>query len=312
MPFASRPYRHGDLSRVATLLETRLAAGLAWNLSVAEVRQVLPRRATGTERNGRVWEDLAGRLVGFGFVWPPTYTVQLLVHPEYDPERDGKPALLNEMLSWVGGHAAGLARGRGQPVTLHARPRESDVGLVTLLEQHGFAREDWHTLKYRRSLDGPMPEPALSLGFRIRHVRGEEEADAYVALHREAFGTQHMQVEERLALMRDPDYLRELDLVAVAPDGTLAAYVVGGVDREESRYAGHLVGYTDPIGTRPAYRRIGLARALLWEAFRRLQRRGVAVSTVGTGSWNVPMMQLAQSVGYQLDHRLLAYAKRVS
>ncbi|MBI3971759.1 MAG: GNAT family N-acetyltransferase [Chloroflexi bacterium] len=309
---ATHPYRHADLARVAALLEARLAAGLPWNLSVAEIRQVLPRGATDTERNGHIWEDSSGRLVGFGLVWPPTYTLQLLVHPAHDVEQDGDPALLDAMLAWADGRAAALAHQRAQPVTLHARPRDSEARLVALLERHGFAREEWHTPKYRRALTGPVPEPVLPPGFSVRHVRGEDEVDAYVALHREAFGTQHMQVEERLALMRDPDYVPELDLVAVARDGTLAAFVVGGVDRDESRYAGHLVGYTDPIGTRPAYRRLGLARALLYEAFRRLQQRDVAVTTVGTGSWNVPTMRLVESVGYQLEYRLLAYAKTVS
>lgn len=311
MVLTSRPYGDADLARVTDLLHARLAAGRSYSLSVAEIRQVLPRPATGTERNGRVWEDV-GAVVGFALVWPPSFSTQVLVHPDHDPDTGSESGLVDEMIAWCAVRGREIARERQGPVTLHARPFDHDAPFMALLERHGFEPEGWYTPKYTRSLVGPIPAPTVPEGFSIRHVRGEEEAEAYVALHRETFGTEHMQVAERLALMRDPEYVPELDLVAAAPDTTLAAFVVGGIDQEGSRYAGHLIGYTDPLGTRPAFRRMGLARALLYEAFRRLQRRGVRVTEVGTGSWNTATMSLVESVGYALDHKLLAYAKTVS
>jgi ribosomal protein S18 acetylase RimI-like enzyme len=311
MALTSRPYGDADLTRVTDLLHARLSAGRPYSLSVAEIRQVLPRPVTGTARNGRVWED-AGTVVAFALVWPPSFSVQLLAHPDHDLDAGSESGLLDEMVDWCIARGQEIARERQGPVTLHARPFDHDASFVALLERHGFALEGWYTPKYMRSLAGPIPEPSLPKGFSIRHVRGEEEAEAYVALHREAFGTEHKQVADRLALMRDPEYVPELDLVAVAPEGTLAAFVVGGIDQEGSRHAGHLIGYTDPLGTRPAFRRMGLARALLHEAFRRLQQRGVPVTHVSTGSWNTATRSLVESVGYALDHKLLAYAKTIS
>ena len=273
---------------------------------------MLPRPATDSERNARVWEDPAGTLVGLALVWPPTYSVYLLVSPTHDPARGGNQALLEQLLAWLVQRAREIARARHEPVTLQARPRDRDVAFVTLLERHGFVRKDASTLKYRRSLADPISGPAPPTDFVIRQVRGEEEADACAALHREAFGTPYMQAADRVAVMRDPDYLAELDLVAVAPDGALAAFVRGGIDREESRYTGVLTGYTDPVGTRGAFRNLGLARALLCEAFRRLRDRGVRVACVATGSWNIPMQRLAESVGYELDHQVLTYARTFS
>jgi ribosomal protein S18 acetylase RimI-like enzyme len=68
-------------------------------------------------------------------------------------------------------------------------------------------------------------------------------------------------------------------------------------------------GYTDPIGTRPAFRRLGLARALLLEALRRLDARSVQSSHVGTGSANVAMQRCLESVGYRSHLRALAYRR---
>ena len=70
-----------------------------------------------------------------------------------------------------------------------------------------------------------LPPPAgwaaahLATAARIGHYTalGEQEAEALAALHRAAFGTDHMTVEERLAIMRAPGYLPELDLLAATP-----------------------------------------------------------------------------------------------
>lgn len=306
----SRPYDGKDLPRVVDLLVAHLAAGFPFSISVADLRQVLPRISVKSEENGRVRENARRELVGFALVWPPSNTVLLLAHPNLTGGVTG-PLLSEQIVQWVVGHGHEIARERDQATQVRFRPFDTDHDLITLIERYGFHAEDWYTPKYTRSLAATILEPRLPAGFRIRHLSGEHEVEDYVALHREAFGTTTMQVEERLAFMRGPDYLPELDLVTVAPDGRLAAFVVGGIDQEESRLRGQVTGYTDPIGTRPANRRRGLARALLLEALRRLQSRGVEVAKVGTGSWNTATMALVEFVGFRLESKVLAYVQEV-
>ena len=289
-----RPYRPDDLLSLCGLLEAQLAAGRSAGVSVAELRQVLVRRSVDAVENGRVWVGCDGSPIGFALLWRPYDTVLLL----------GSPELAAPAIEWTVARARELALPR-----LRFRPRDDELALIRRLERHGFAREEWSTVRFRRALDDEPPEAALPVGFAIRHLHGEDEVEAYVALHRESFGTENMTVEERLAFMRDPGYVPELDLVAVTPDGALAAFVVSGVDVAESRVAGACVGYTDPIGTRPAYRRRGLSRALLREAFRRLKARGVAETHAGTGSWNTATIALLESVGYRQVENVLAYAR---
>jgi GNAT superfamily N-acetyltransferase len=59
--------------------------------------------------------------------------------------------------------------------------------------------------------------------------------------------------------LRAPLYQPGLDLVAVAPDGTLAGFCVGW--HEPSRG----IAQVEPAGVHPRYQRRGLARALLTE-----------------------------------------------
>ncbi len=69
------------------------------------------------------------------------------------------------------------------------------------------------------------------------------------------------------------------------------------------------VGYTDPIGTHPAYRRIGLAGALMVEGMRRLYGLGVRTVQLGTSSDNLAMQALAARMGFDLQSEKLWFSK---
>jgi mycothiol synthase len=157
------------------------------------------------------------------------------------------------------------------------------------------------TLRYARSLAEPIPEPALPQGYVIRPVVGEAEVEALVALHRTAFGTEHMTAAERPTWMRTPDYDPALDLVAVAANSNLAAYCFCAIYREENRLSGCHDGATDPLATHPAHQGRGLARALLCAGMTQLQARGAERALLGTRSDNHAMQAAAQAVGHRIE-----------
>jgi mycothiol synthase len=99
-----------------------------------------------------------------------------------------------------------------------------------------------------------------------------------VVLHRAAFGTPHMTIEGQLSWMRMPEYDPTLDLVAVAPDGALAAYVLCSISEQENLLAGRRVGYTDSVATHPKFQRRGLAKALLVKGLNLLRQRGMEIA----------------------------------
>jgi ribosomal protein S18 acetylase RimI-like enzyme len=152
----------------------------------------------------------------------------------------------------------------------------------------------------------------MPAGFGLHHVAGEREAADLVELHRAAFGSEVMTVEERLAMMRTPDYDAELDLVAIALDGRLAATCLCTIRREENRRSGRKEGYTDLIATHPSFRRQGLAKALLLAGMHYLQERGMDTAVLGTSSENVPMQRAAQAVGFRIKSTRLWFARPVS
>jgi len=149
-------------------------------------------------------------------------------------------------------------------------------------------------------------------GFHLRHITGEHEVDQCVELHRAAFGIQNMTVENRLSIMREPDYDPEGDLVIEAPDGTRVAYVICAIHPEENTQSGRNWGYTDPIGVLPAFQRRGLGTAVLLAGLRYLKERDAEEASFTTSSENTAMLGLSASVGFQKLSSYVWFTKKCS
>jgi len=80
-----------------------------------------------------------------------------------------------------------------------------------------------------------------------------------------------------------------LDLVAVAPDGTLAAYVGMPYD------ASNRLGSFEPVCTHPDHRRRRLACVLMLEGIRRLRSIGAIEAMVFQEVWNRPLDRMIRS-----------------
>jgi ribosomal protein S18 acetylase RimI-like enzyme len=183
---------------------------------------------------------------------------------------------------------------RGTENTLDCTCDTTDSHRVRLLTKHGFTPAQVRSLHYSRPLDQPILEYPVPVGFSIRCVKGTEEAGQLVELHRATFGTQNMTLEYRLAMMSTMQYIRELDFVAVAPNDDLAAFCVCGFDDPDRK-----VGYTDPIGTHPSYRGIGLGKALISAGLIALKNARAQTVRLGTSSDNIAMQKLAGESGFR-------------
>jgi GNAT superfamily N-acetyltransferase len=292
---------------IELLLRCRAAGQIDKWPTISELRLLCDSPRTDWEK--RVWVDATDRLIGcaimnrqFGslYFWR-TEAVRL------QPQNQGS-AVEAQIITWA---LERRRKGESDRAMVRCQVREDNVVLVELLGRQGFVLRDFHTIRMVRLLDESIPEPQLPAGFTLRHVAGEHEVEDYVAMHRDAFGTANMTVEQRVAFMRDPAYIPELDLIIVSPDGTFAAFCVCSVDQEENALSGQKEGWTDPIGTRRALRRRGLARAVLLAGLQRLRVRGMDTAIMGTGSWNVATRRLCESVGFRTLYNVMWYAKEV-
>lgn len=258
------------------------------------------------QASARLWVDDHQQLVGFAYVNHYQNLVDAFDAAWLSPEME--PELVAWALSAV--KQRNIAHDENQ--ILDASALETDLTRIEFLQRQGFERQPEISLLFARPLDMEIPEPHLPAGFVIRPMQGEAEIEAYVSLHRAAFGSGNMTADYRLAILHAPDYISELDLVAVAPDGRLAAFCVCQIFPDDlPRAGGSKEGWTDPVGTHPVYQRQGLAKALLLTGIRRLQARGIDTALLGTSSTNLRMRSLASSAGFRKVSTTLWFTKEL-
>jgi ribosomal protein S18 acetylase RimI-like enzyme len=113
-------------------------------------------------------------------------------------------------------------------------------------------------------------------------VAGDEDVERRVDVHRAAFTPSRVVPESYRRVMRAWPYRADLDRVVEAPDGSFAAFALAWLDEENG------VGELEPVGTRPAERRRGLARAACLSALAAARDVGagtaVVYANVGSGA----------------------------
>ncbi len=305
MAFQSYPYRgQTDTERMRDLLVSMQAGGghgcwhvgdLVWRLFLQSLRHDLGQTF-------RLWDEADGRLAGFA-VWTPSryragvVSFELQIHP-----RLCSCGLEEEMLDWVEAqcpHATAACH-----LVTDVGVYEDDHSQIAALERRGFRRTDDEGVLFIYPLDEPVAGPSLPGGFVVRPVAGEQEAGARAAAHRDAFDSTRVTDEAYLRLMQTPGYDRDLDTVIVAPDGTIAAFCLGWLD------PANRVGEFEPVGTRPAFRRQGLAQAALLAGLRCMQARGAESAVVGpVDAGEEAAVRLYESAGFRPICRTCGYAR---
>jgi mycothiol synthase len=159
---------------------------------------------------------------------------------------------------------------------LHVWAPESDLVRQELFSKHGYHKGDWPEYQWYRDLDGPLLDGPVPSGYTIRSL-----GDGLELLERcyaSGLGFHEGDIQKAVENRDDPIwyrniqtaplYRRDLDLVAVAPDGAIAAFCTIWFD-DVTRSA-----YFEPVAAVPAHQRRGLGKAVMVEGLRRLQRMG--------------------------------------
>lgn len=153
----------------------------------------------------------------------------------------------------------------------------ADAELTRALEGDGY-RPVYTYRSYRWDLTGDLPTAETPPGWSLRPVAGEDEANTRRAASHAAFESTMplaMHLERYLRFMRSPVYVPERDLVAVSPDGRVAAFMVWWGD--DSGFA-----QIEPFGTHPDFQRQGIGRALIYRGLADMKAAGMHTARVAT------------------------------
>jgi mycothiol synthase len=250
----------------------------------------------------RLWHDVDGKLIGYAILGEdPTFDCQVL------PQYEGR-GIEAEALDWAEGRVNELEKADAKQWggRLVSGARQDDVRRIAFLEEHGFRRGEYAEVNMICALDGVISDPVIPAGYQVRSFAGESELTQRAAAHREVWHpwtVGNVSDDDYAAFMRLPSYDPQLDVVAVTPDGIIAAYVNGWIDPINR------VGDFGPVGALPIYRRQGLTKAVLLECMRRMQNLGMDRVSVSTGVSNEPGLRLYGSVGFEVENEYHEYVK---
>jgi GNAT superfamily N-acetyltransferase len=237
-----------------------------------------------------VWETPAGEIAAV-LTAEGKGEAFLHLHPAHE-----SPALQEEMLD--------VAEARLCVITPEGKRKlrvwveEHDQPCRQIVMRRGYARGDWPEYMRRREMDVPIPDAPPPAGFTIRSL-----GDGVELLERcYASGLAFHENDIRVAvdnrndvtwyrnIQTAPLYRRDLDIVAIAPDGAVASFCTAWFD-DVTRTA-----VFEPVATVPGYQKRGLGKAVMCEALRRLKRMGAQKAYVG--SYSMSAGALYASVGF--------------
>jgi ribosomal protein S18 acetylase RimI-like enzyme len=220
------------------------------------------------------------------------------------PRRHVDDRLLDEIVSWSERVARRGGRSLVRAYVISGSP------LIEHLERHGY-RPIRFAFEMRIDLEGAPPEPRWPDGLSVGPLGEGEERRAY-EVSEEAFAD-HWEFTpstwEHWAHHMLGEELFDRDLWLIARDEDELAGVCLCRPQATGRPG---VGYVADLAVRRPWRRRGLGRALLVEAFGRFHRRGVKVVTLSVDGENTTgAVRLYESVGMRVEHRADVYERRL-
>ena len=218
-----------------------------------------------------LWETADGRMAAVLNPEDPG-SIFLQVHPSF------KIRSLEEEMIQLAEQRLAVFHAEKRRIAIWADSKDSLR--LGILKSRGYERGPETENQWRRDLLDPIPEVTWAEGYTIRPLGDQSEIPArswasWRGFHPDEPGQNYQGWQWYHNIQRCPLYRRDLDLLAAARDGSIASFATFWYDDVT------LTAYIEPVATVPEHLRKGLARAVISEGLRRVQRMGAKRAFVG-------------------------------
>lgn len=265
-----------------------------WRWHVVLNCEVLP----AFEPTIHIWEDENGKIAA---VLNPegAKEAHLNIHPAYQNRN-----LETEMI--IKAEEALSQKTEAGTQKLYVWVDEENNLRKEILAARGYQAFDSVETQHYRELNQPLPPVPTISGYTIRSLGGEEELPArswasWRAFHPDDPDENYEGWTWYRSIQNCPLYRRDLDIVAEAADGSIAAFCTLWYDDVTQ------TGYFEPVGTVPEHQRRGLGKAVMLEAMHRLKAKQGLVAMVG--GYSTAANKLYDAVAPHGSHRIQAWLK---
>lgn len=213
-----------------------------------------------------IWENAEGKIIA-ALNHLGDSELRLHVHPHFR-----SPELENEMLAYGEENYFAITEDGKRKILMPIF--EDDTQRQEIAKSRGYKVQPGWGHHYRRSLDSSIPDAPIPSGYEIRSMGSVEEYPSrswasWRAFHKDEPEENYDGDYSWYAnLQSAPLYRRDLDVVAVAPDQSTAAFCTIFYD-DFTRSA-----VTVLVGTAVEHWRRGLGKAVITEGLRRLKEMG--------------------------------------
>ncbi len=263
----------------------------------------------------RIWEDTTGRIIGYADIYLEDSSGEkqeayffIRVHPDFHISD-----LPDQIMKWGEERLKSVAASKNLPAEFNSFAREDDTFTRAVLE-----RNELKTVRYffrmARDLSQPIPELEFPAGYTARPVAGDEEHEKWVEMFNQSFidhwNHHPTTVEEHTHHLKEQDYRSDINLVAVAEDGTFAAFCFCKIETTANETRGVKEGWIGALGSRRGYRKLGLGKGMLLAGMRKLKEVGMETVILGVDAENPSgALGLYESVGFYKRSSSVAYRR---
>lgn len=297
-----------DWSAIATLLEAcQSADSVIKDECLTELQLSLSSPNVNPKDDICLWENNEGQLLAIALIEPQTCDHQIdgylrwYIHPSVFHQN-----LEQDILRWSEKRIREMGRQNNRSVQLKTYTLDHQTQRNLLLKNYGFT-VDRHFLTMEKSLQTLVEVPSLPSGYQLSYIRDQKDIPAWVELFNESFidhwDHHELTVEQVQSWHSQPNYQPELDLVAVAPDGTFAAFCSCQLKSPQ-------IGWIEWLGTRRGFRKLGLGRAILLAGLYQLQKSGATLVRLSVDAQSLTgATKLYQSIDFQAVDTWYSWAK---
>ena len=234
----------------------------------------------------KIWEVVDEQRIIALTLTKPSGESWLSIHPQYMSEFKG-------IASWMEDRVRELNIEASKELKMSLVVDGDDEERIALVEELDFQKGESYGDKQVRPPDAPVPEYSLPEGYMIRNAVVEEDHVEYREVQKAVFRhINDMSKNQLLHYSRASFYKEDLDIVAVDSVGNFAAFCTVRMD-PLSRIA-----ELEPVGTHPDHRKLGLGRAVICEALRRLEKYKPSAMVIIGAAPSEGARRLYESVGF--------------
>ena len=260
-----------------------------------------------------------GRLAAYATFWA-TGTVPARPGLHWGVHPDERAAKLEErLLSWGQDRAIGVIE-RCPPdarVSLQCGSNEADAFAIAAMQGAGFVKSRSYYDMEIELHEAPAP-PAYPPGFSLRPYDHERDLPLLVQVVRDAFADHFGHIDEpfesdlqrfRHWLDNDPNFDPAM---VILPVDEATGEVAGSLLGLREDYRDPSAAYVDTVGVRPAFRRRGLATAMLRHSFAMFWARGKRKAHLDVDGQSLTnAVALYERAGMRVYRRFVVYEKEL-